>query len=517
MGRIGKGITIGLICWGALSLVLSQVGAKEPEKVVILGDYSTLITFDPPHLGNAQDIMLCKAIYQSLLRYKVNSSEIEGDLAKSWTVSKDGLVYTFKLRDDVKWHKGFGKFTARDVKYTFERILDPKTKASTRSEIAPDIQEIRVLDDYTVEFHLKYPCAPFLQKLVGPRGTAIVNQKAVEKFGQDYAKNPIGTGPFIFDSWTREQCVLVANKEFAQREGPPKIDKVIYKIIPDIDTIVMALQKGEIDIVWVLPREPAVIDRLKASGCKITYAKRPAFQMLLMNTKKKPFDDVRVRQAIAYAIDKDTLVKDLFSGMAERLDSLVPRGYFGHTEEGIPRYEHNPEKAKELLAQAGYPNGVTVSMDTHSSPSLLPVASAIVEQLRMVNIAVKLSVTDVATWWGKLSKGNSDFSNIVPSYQPDADFPMMRFYHSSAFSPGLNVSKYDKIDDLIEKARMEMNEKKRREYYYQIQKKLMEDLPAIPLMMMHYPIAYRSHISGVPEYDNVFGIDFYLIQFIEKR
>jgi len=515
-----KGVSKRILFWGVVILlglltISPPAGAK--EKVITIGDYSTLRTLDPAFVGMAQDIMVCRGIYQALLRYKFNTSEIEGDLAKSWITSKDGLVYTFKLREDAQWHKGFGKFTAHDVKYTYDRLLDPKTAAPARSEVALDIKEVKVIDDSTVEFHLKSPSAPFLHKLVGPRGTGIVNQKAVEKFGKDYARNPIGTGPFIFDSWTREQCVLVANKEFQQREGPPKVDKIIYKIIPDPDTCVLALQKGEIDMIWVLPREKAVVDRLLASGCKVTYSKRPAFQNLFMNTQKKPFDDVRVRRAVAHAIDKDSLIQHVFSGMAERLDSPVPKGFFGHNQKGIPQYDYNPGKAKELLAQAGYPNGFEVLLDTFQSPSYLPLATALVEQLRKVNITVKLVVTDQATWWGKLSKGTTDFTLILPSLQPDADFPMMRHYHSSAFSPGLNVCKYDKIDDLIEKARSERDEKKRLEYYYQIQKKFMEDIPGIPLMMMIYPIPYKANIGGVADRDFIWGIDLYPLHFVDKK
>jgi len=516
MRGVKKGILfLGLVTFVSLFVLSSPVWAR--EKVITIGDYSTLRTLDPPFTGMAQDIMICRGIYQGLLRYKFNTSEIEGELAKSWAISKDGLVYTFKLRDDVQWHKGFGKFTARDVKYTFDRLMDPKTGAPTRSEVALDIKDVKVIDDYTVEFHLQSPSAPFLHKLVGPRGTGIVNQKAVEKFGKDYARNPIGTGPFIFDSWTREQCVLVANKDFQQREGPPKVDKIVYKIIPDPETVVLALQKGEIDMIWVIPQEKAVVERILASGCKVTYSKRPAFQNLFMNNKKKPFDDLRVRRAVAYAIDKDSLVTHVFGGMAELLDSPVPKGFFGHNEKGIPYYEYNPEKAKELLAQAGYPNGFEVSLDTFQSPSYLPLATALVDQLRKVNINVKLAVTDQATWWGKLSKGTTDFTLILPSLQPDADFPMMRHYHSSAFSPGLNVCNYDKIDDLIEKARKERDEKKRLEYYYQIQKKFMEDVPGIPLMMMIYPIPYKSNIAGVAERDFIWGIDLYPLHFVDKK
>ncbi|MBU1206962.1 MAG: ABC transporter substrate-binding protein [Proteobacteria bacterium] len=487
------------------------------EKVLVVGDYTTLRTLDPAFVGQGQDIMLCRVIYQSLLRYKFNTAEIEGDLAKSWTISKDGLVYTFKLRDDVYWHKGFGKFTAHDVKYTFDRVLDPKTGAPARSEIVLEVKEVVVIDDYTIEFRLKKPCVPFLHKLVGPRGTAIVNQKAVEKFGKDYMRNPIGTGPFIFESWTREQCVLVANKDFKQREGPPKIDKVIYKLVPDVDAQHMALQKGDIDLIWVLPRDRAILDRLKAAGCKITPVERPAFQNLFMNNKAKPFDDVRVRRAIAHAIDKDTLIKYVLSGMGERMDSPVPQGFVGHTLDGVPFYEYSPKKAKALLAEAGYPNGFEVNFDTFNSPSYLPLATAIAEQLRQVNITANLVVTDQATWWGKLSKGTTNFTLVLPSLQPDADFPMMRHYHSAAFSPGLNVTKYDQIDDLIEKARSELDEKKRLEYYRQIQVKMMEDVPAVPLILMGYPVARRPHIAGIAEKEYIWGCDIYPMHFVKDK
>jgi peptide/nickel transport system substrate-binding protein len=516
MRNKGKGIlAIGFLFFVGLSILSYQAWAK--EKVITVGDASPLRILDPAFLGNAPDIMMSRGIYQSLLRYKFNSSEIEGDLAKSWSISKDGTVYTFKLRDDVYWHKGFGKFSAKDVKYSFERLLDPKTHAPARSELVLDIKEVKVIDDYTVEFHLKAPCAPFLHKLVGPRATGIVNQKAVEKFEKDYGRNPIGTGPFIFDSWTREQCVLLANGDFQQREGPPKVDKIIYKIVPDIDTGIMALQKGEIDLIGSKPREKQIMDRLIAAGCKVTYGKRPAFQNLYMNTRKKPFDDVRVRRAIAHAIDKEPLIKHVLSGMAEPLDSLIPRGFFGHDEKGIPHYEYNPEKAQNLLTQAGYPNGFEVNLDSFTVPGVLPVSTAIVEQLRKVNISAKLVVTDMATWWGKVSKGNCDFTNYITLLQPDADFPLMRFYHSSAFSPGFNMCKYDKVDDLIEKARREMNDKKRLEYYHQIQKKMMEDVPTVPLMMMIYPIAYQSNISGVADWDCVFGVDFYTLHVLDKK
>jgi ABC-type transport system substrate-binding protein len=486
-----------LACWGT---------AEGKEKVLTVGDTSVLRSIDPAFVGIGVDVMLARNIYQSLVRYKLNTSEIEPDLAKSWTVSKDETVYTFKLRDDVRWHKGFGKFTAQDVKYTFDRVMDSKTASPARSDLEKDLKEVKALDDYTVQFILKSPFKPFLHQLAGNR-VGIVNQKAIEKFGKDYNRNAVGTGPFYVESWSQNGAILMANKEYF--EGAPKIEKIVYKAIPDTETLVMALQKGDIDLIWVMPKDKAVIERLKAAGIKITVTKRPVWQNLWMNNKAKPFDNVLVRRAMAHAIDKDSLIKYVLDGFAQKLESPIPIGFFGHVDEGITKYEYNPEKAKALLAQAGYPNGFEISLDTFQNSNYLPLATALAEQFRKVGITVKLSVTDQSTWYGKLSKGTSNFTMLLPATPPEADFPLMLFYHSSSFAPGLNVCKYDQMDDLIEKARNERSDQKRKKLYLQIQKKFMEDIPGVPLFMVWYPHPHKKNLSNIPEWDVRFGFDFY--------
>ena len=497
--------------------VPSSGWAKDPEKVITIGDYSVIKTLDPAALSLSQETMIARNIFQTLVRFKFNSSEIEGDLAKSWTVSKDGLLYTFNLRDDVQWHKGFGKFTAQDVKYTFDRLSDPKAGFKERFSELSVIKDVKVTGDYTVEFYLKSPYAPFLSRLATFWGVPIVKKEALEKFGKDSGRNPIGTGPFIFDSWTREECVVVANKDFKQRQGPPKIDKVVYKIIPDPDTAILTLLKGDIDMIWVMPREKALMDRFIAAGLKVKITKRPIIMRLVMNNKKKPFDDVRVRRAIAQAIDKDSLVTHVFGGIVERIDTHIADGTFGHATEGIPRYNYDSEKAKKLLAEAGYPNGFEVNLDTFQSPSYLPLATALVEQLRKINITVKLVVTDQNVWISKMSQGTTDFTLQLPPPCVDADQHLTLYYHSASFSPGFNVSKYDKIDDLIEKARTESDPQKRLQMYYQIQKKMMEDVPTIPLLSMHMPIPYKANIDGIPERDCNWGFEYYYLHFVDKK
>jgi len=513
MNRSCKGILLVVLVafWGSFLSQSVEVGAK--EKVLVIADFSPVPSLDPITGGSAQAVMLFRNLYQGLVQYKFNSAEFEGDLAKSWTISKDGLVYTFKLRDDVKWHKGFGKVTALDVKFSFDRVMDPQSRFPGRGSLEKEVREVTMVDEYTVEVHLKQRNVPFLHRMARPI-LPIWSQKAIKEYGKDHARNPIGSGPFVFQSMTREEIVLIANKEYC--EGPPRIDKVVYKTIPDVDTSVMALQKGEIDLIWAPPRDRGVFDRLEASGIKIKSINRGTGHYMLLNHQFKPLSDVRVRRAIAHAIDRDTIATHVLGGTAEKWNSLVPKGSFGHTEEGLRRYDYDPKKARELLAEAGYPNGFEATLDTMTSPNYLPIATALQGQLEKVGIKLKLEVTDQPAWLKKVYAGTTLMTIIMPSRAPDADFPL-DFFHTAGFSPGINVARYNKLDKEINEARGEADQAKRLKMYHEIQKKLMEDLPGIPLLMMPFPHPHRPHIAGLPDLEPVWGFDFYRIHFVEKK
>lgn len=484
------------------------------EKILKLGETAPVTNLDPASSSYAQITFFCRNIFQGLLRYKFNSLELEGDLAKSWKISEDGLVYTFKLRENVKWHQGFGEVTAHDVKFSFSRVMDPATNSPFAGEVkAAGVKEVKAIDDHTVEIHLKNRNAGFLHNCARPRPVGIVSKKVLEKYGKDFARNPIGSGPFMVQSMSREQLVLAANPGYW--EGPPKIDRVIYRAIPDVDTQVMALEKGEIDMVWILPREKAVMDRLKASGLKMKLIDRGTQQFIMFNPQVKPFADVRVRRAVAHAIDRDAIVEHVLGGMAKKVNSLVPEGYLGYTEEGLQRYEFDPGKAKKLLAEAGYPNGFEVTLDSSNSPTFLPFNTAIQGQLEKVGIKVRIAVTDPPTWMKKVSSGTSQMSAYTQIRPPDADFPLTLLFHSSGFSPGPNLMRYDKLDKEIDQARMEQEEMKRLKIYHTIQKRLMEDLPAFPLFMTPYPTAYRPNIAGIPDIDRVWGFDLHRLGLVE--
>jgi ABC-type transport system substrate-binding protein len=243
------------------AISLGEASGKEKGVLVVAG-VPSVGNLDPSSSGSSINVMMYRSIFQGLTRYKYNSTALEGELAKSWSVSKDGLVYTFKLRDNVNWHKSFGKVTAEDVKFSFDRILDPKTGSQFLGDLEM-VEEVKVIDDLTVEVHLKKRDVTFVNKCV-VKPLAIVCKKAVEQYGKDFSRNPIGSGPYVFESMSREEVVLTANKEYY--EGAPKIEKVIYKAIPDIDTMVMALIKGEVDLIHGLLPDNEYFSRIKAGG-----------------------------------------------------------------------------------------------------------------------------------------------------------------------------------------------------------------------------------------------------------
>lgn len=480
--------------------------AEKTRRTLIVADYTKIRFLDPAKTVQATDVMLARNMFSGLVRYKPNSSDqFEGDLAERWDVAPDGKTYTFYLRKNAFFHNG-DPVTAEDVKFSFERVADAKTASSYRAEVAGWQSE--VLDAHTFRLKLGTPQPGILHKLTGVRQGAIVPKKYVESVGSDgFAKKPVGSGPYKLVEWLPEKITLDVHDRY--HFGPPPISKVTYVYVPDLDASVLALEKGELDLMRTIPREPAVLERLKKNPqVQLKPINHLAWMMLHMNVKVKPFDDVRLRRAIAHALNKREIVELAYGGLGEPLDSLVPKGFFGHTEEGIPRYDYNPEKARRLLGEAGYPNGLKLKLDNMTSPNYQALGVVLKDQLAKVGIQLDLDVTDQTAWQAKITGGKTAFTLYLPARSPDPDIPLTQFWHSKSFPPGLNVSRYDKLDGMIETARREMDEAKRRQTYVEIQKRLMEDLPSIPIAMVHFGALYRTGLKGVPDSDPIWGFDF---------
>lgn len=458
-------------------------------------------TLDPHFAATTQELLVTRNIYSALLKYKPNTTELTGDLATSWEVSGDGLTYTFHLRQDVEWHKGFGHFTAQDVKASFDRLRAPETKSPFAGSVSM-LKEVQVVDDYTVRMILNTPYAAFPHLLTNYRAGPIVNVKAIQQFGKDYDWNPIGTGPYQFESGVpKSEAIIVAFDRYFG--GPPPIKRIITRTVPDLNAQVVGLENGQYDMLYTAPDDPVVVKRLQDRGFVRSLFSRNLPDVLLMNVTVKPFDNLKVRQAIAHSIDRQQYVDLARPGVAKPWYSPVPEGFFAATSD-VPRYEHNVEKAKALLAEAGYPNGLDVTMNLFDVMKLS--GDVLAEQLKQAGIRVTQEVLDQPTFIGRVIQNQGiNFTVHCCVRQPDPDIIL-----SDMFSPRFRGAIYVSHADLeaeLAAARMELDVKKREQMYVDLQRKIMADVLMIPLAMINDRSMHVASLKGMPTLEPLWGLD----------
>jgi len=457
-----------------------------------------VVFMDPAHITTSSDYTIAVNVYSALLRFNLKTMEPEPDLAKSWEISSDGLTYTFYLRDDVYWHKGYGKFTAWDVKYSFDRIMDPKTRSRYRSDFI-SVKAVEAVGASTVKIHFKTPDMSFVRKVLYYRPGYIVNQKAIESLGSNYNSGPIGTGPFIFDRWEPgSKVVLIANREYFR--GAPKLKKVTFLVINEEAVTQMALETGDVDIAMFSSLEnlEAIKGGAQVRSGKLIFKNETPLRIsyLVMNNCHKPFDDIRVRQAIHHAINKDSLIAAAYSGMAKKAANFLNPGYFGYKSD-VKFYDHNPERAKKLLAEAGFPGGFETSLLYYSTEPWKTHAPIIQDQLRHVGIRMKLNMLDRATVEQMRQKGNFDLLSANLSRPPDPDIVFSTYFHSGNIPyPNLACYKNKEVDDLIMVGNRERNTDRRKKIYYRIQDILAEETPVVPIDYGSDFVAYKPYLKG---------------------
>jgi peptide/nickel transport system substrate-binding protein len=454
------------------------IAAKEPD------------TLDPHSSTLGQSQAITRFLYRGLTRFaikdgKVTTSEVEPDLAESWTLSPDGTVWTFKLRKGVQFHKGFGEMTAEDVKFSFERQISrtPGTRYGVNLEV---IKSIEVVDPHTVQIVLKAFDAIFLLRMVGYQQGYIVSKKAVEKHGEQFKWNPVGTGPFYFERHTpRERVVLRAFDRFPG--GRPSIDEVQWFDVPEDATKLIGLEKGTFDLLYPEAVTADFADQVKKMGAIIDRRGPGAQERFYINMTKAPFDDIRVRRAFMHAIDRKAIKETMYpGGLARVASSCVPPGYFGHIPMTFPEYD--PEKAKKLLAEAGHPNGFTIKNYFISKSFFYPkVLTLAQEQLRKVGILVELQVVEHATFHENIRKNLNPFVLYGGTRITDADPWLSLFFDSKEIpdpatgNKGSNFAHYRAMDDLLAAGRNERDQKKRAGIYAEAQKRLERDLVCLPI------------------------------------
>lgn len=491
MGRYrASGVLVVILVLALAMSAMSMAGckAKPPtSKEITISYYVPIETLDPPMVSRAPDYEFVMNVFNGLVRYKPGETAVEPDLAERWEVSPDGLTYTFYLREGVQFHRGYGEFTAKDVKYTFERVKDPELKSVYRSDFEY-ITSIDMINDYTVRLTLRKPYSDFLPAVLAFRGGYIVCEKAIQDLGADWAMKPIGTGAYMVESYVaREEHVFVANPDYFR--GEPEIDKAIFKTIPEESVQVMAMVTGDVD--YAMIREPEGFNALKEQG--LNYTATPVFGRFAatVNIVRPGVNDKRVRQALSYALDREEFLDKIWSGMGEieGIWSVIPPGMLGHSED-VRSYEYNVAKAEELLVEAGYPGGRGLpTLYSMGRPAYTPISETLQGYWGRIGVDLAVDEQDGAALTAKWRGGDFDFYMSGPTR---ASVDQLLLPISSSQVPGC----YTAYDALIEAQRAEPDEAKRIVILKELQERVAEDCVHIPIYRAHYVTAFRDGVTG---------------------
>src|SRR5881296_3617532 len=339
--RLSAALVAGLVLLVALALPAPDSADAQRKKVLNIAAKEP-DTLDPHASTLGQSQAIARFMFRGLTRFaikdgKVTTAEVEPDLAESWTLSPEGTIWTFKLRKGVQFHKGFGELTAEDVKYSFERQINkaPGTRYGVNLDV---IKSIEVVDPHTIQIALKAFDPIFLLRMVGYQQGYIVSKKAMEKLGDGFKWNPVGTGPFYFERHSpREKIVLKAFDKFYA--GRPQIDEVHWYDVPEDATKLIGLEKGTFDLLYPEAVTADFADQVKKMGAVIDRRGPGGQERFYINMTKPPFDDIRVRKAFMHAIDRKAIKETMYPGRLGRLAvSPVPAGYFGHVPVELPEY-----------------------------------------------------------------------------------------------------------------------------------------------------------------------------------
>src|ERR1700743_3325206 len=311
---------------------------------------------DPHIASTTPDKGLLQYIFNGLVRVKpgqISPDTIEPDLAESWESNPGGTEWTFHIRHGVQCHWGYGEFTAEDAAYSIKRAANKAT--SSYSNDFSGVVSAEAIEPYTLKIALKNPVAGFLGYVANINGGNMVCKKAAEEMGDGFSKKPIGTGPFMFQEYQPQQYVrLVANKQYFR--GAPILDEIMSRYIPSDSSRDLAFQSGELDMIYG-KQDQSWVDRTKnLDEVKVVAMEPGELSTIFLNLTQKPLGDIRVRQAIAYGIDRKTIVAFKGAGSSREAVSVVPSGYLG-TDEHAALFPYDPAKAKALLKEAGYPDG----------------------------------------------------------------------------------------------------------------------------------------------------------------
>lgn len=518
--------------------VLSACGGENTEgsdKRIIFNynEMAGITSLDPAAASNFERISAVNQMFNGLVQMD-DSLNVRPCIARSWKISEDGLVYTFTLRDDVYFHdhevfpNGKGrKVTAADFVYSFTRLQD--AKVSSALTLLTNLSKVEsnnytgflAPSDTIFQVFLQKPFTPFLSILT-MKYFSVVPREAVERYRDDFRSNPVGTGPFILRMWDEgNRLVMVRNENYFERDSSgnrlPYIDAVSVTFIKDRETAFLEFLKGDVDMISGIDAINTEQVLTKTGELNETFAKKFNMQSMpflktdylgflidekLSVAQQSPFLKKEVRQAINYAIDKRKMVRFLRNGLGTpATEGFIPPGLPSYKQGSVKGYEYNPEKAKELLFLAGYPDGKGMPEITlYTTKQYVELSEFVQAQLGEVGIRMTISVDNAPVIAEAIAASKVAFfrKSWFVDY-PDAENFLSLFY-SGNFSPkGYNYTHYynPQFDLLYEKAQFEQDNYKRYEYYQKMDQMVMDDAPIVPLYYDQVVRLVNKDVTGL--------------------
>lgn len=464
-------------------------GAATGYKDTLIWAQGADVTSLDPHQGKETPaVEVTCQIFDTLVVVNPETNEIEPQIAESWE-QVDELTYVFKIRQGIKFHDG-SDLTAEDVKFSLDRAIN----SAAVSYIVDFIDTVTVDDEYTVTVKTKAPFAPALRNLAIPFA-AIVPKAVVEADEAAFILNPVGSGPYQFVEWKQNDHVTL--KAFDDYyAGKPATENLIMKVIPETSQRSIALETGEIDLAY----DMAVNDVAKLKdSTELTVYEIPSLTCwyISMNMNKEPFNNPLVREALSYAIDRQLIIDTINAGSGQPADAIIAPGVFGYYSTGVREYD--PEKAKELLAEAGYPDGFETSLWVNDNQSRIEMCQAMQNMFQQIGVECAVEVLEFGSFISRTTAGEHDMAYFGwTTSSADADYSYYSLEHSTQQGAAGNRSFIadPEVDALIEEARTNSDEATRTELYKELAIKLDEINNNIPVFYSSINVGASQKVEG---------------------
>ena len=488
--RLNKSAVLAIVL---VFMLFGVTGGAMAKKVVVYGQAAEVAGLSPTLTNDSASSAAMAQMYETLFNRNPETNEIEPRLAVSYE-NPDDLTWVIKLREGVKFHDGTD-FNAEAVKFTFDRLVDPEI-AAPRASLLASVASVEVEDEYTVVIKTHAPDGLFLANLTHDN-SAIISPAAVKKYGT-LMKNPVGTGPFKFKNMVSGDSLTMERFD-DYWGGPAKIDEIVFRVIPEAATRVAMLETGEVDFIDSIP--PEQLPRLEFNpDIKVVKSPGTPIRYVSFNFDKEPFDNLLVRQAIAHAINTEDIVS-VMDGLGIRSGGIIGPMVFGYKPEiEEVAYPYDPEKGKELLAKAGFPNGFkTTIWTTNASDNYVRDAQIIQAQIKKIGIDADIKVLDWAAYLTITRDGEQDmfllgWSNLT---QDGGGLAFPNLHSSNAGSSNRTFYRNAEADRLIDLTMVTTNQEERLELLHAVNEFVVKDIAWIPLWHQVNVIAMRSNIEGL--------------------